>query len=104
MSVHPPGEGFIAHYNPQRDVDLLIAQQGILGQWETAEKPKEEKSAMFSIYKDLKEFVREHRGIIFTVVFIALLDKYLFEGALRERLKGIVNGLLGKAERLTNKD
>ncbi len=62
-----------------------------------AQKPKESK--MKEIINDLKKFVSEHRNIIYTVALVALADHFLFDGKFREKLKGLVDKMLNKAEK-----
>ena len=57
---------------------------------------------MFSIYGQLKEFVKGHRDILFTIVGILILDKYVLNGALRERVQKLVETLLERAESLVS--
>ena len=57
-----------------------------------------EKEEMFSIYGQVKEFIKNHRDIIFTIIAIALADKYLLNGALRSRLTKLVEAILSRAE------
>lgn len=51
-----------------------------------------------SVVNDLKSYVSENRNLVWTVVFVVLLDHFVFGGAFRERLKSLVEGLLNKAE------
>lgn len=47
---------------------------------------------------ELRGYIREHRNVLFTVVLVLLLDHLFFEGAMRERLKQLLSGMLTKAE------
>lgn len=71
---------------------------GLEEQLKGAKAQKEQK--VFSFYRSAKEFVTEHRSVIFTVVGLVLADKYLFNGALKDRIQKLVEALLAKAEAL----
>jgi hypothetical protein len=47
---------------------------------------------------DLKGYLSANKDLIYGLVLILLIDQYVFEGAFRNRIKGIVEGLLKKAE------
>ncbi len=57
-------------------------------------KKKEEKKMLGKI----KEYVDEHKNIIFTLGLIILVDHFLFKGALKERIKTSIEGVLKKVE------
>lgn len=66
-------------------------------------KPKEEKK-MFSIYSSFKTFVTKHSDVIFTVVLVLVLDKFVFGGALKNSLQGLADKLLSKAHKIIDKE
>lgn len=45
------------------------------------------------------EFVSEHRNVIYTIALVVLADHFLFDGKFREKLKGLVDKMLCKAEK-----
>lgn len=47
---------------------------------------------------DVREFLKSNRDMIWTVIFVLLVDQFAFEGAFRERVKGLLENLLAKAE------
>lgn len=51
-----------------------------------------------NMLQDIKKYISDNRDMIYTVAFVALLDQLLFDGAFRERLKALVEGLLVKVE------
>lgn len=53
---------------------------------------------------DLKAFIAENKSIIYWVATMFLMDHLLFQGAFRERLHGLMNKMLGKAEAAIDKD
>jgi len=55
-----------------------------------------------TVIAQMREYIKEYRNVIFTVAFVALADHFLFKGALRDRLKDLVENLLKKAEDKTN--
>lgn len=46
----------------------------------------------------LKKYVNEHQEMIYTIAIALLIDRFVFGGAFQERIKGIVEGFLSKAE------
>ena len=61
------------------------------------------KTMLTEITNDLKGYVRTHKDLIYTVIIVALIDQYVFEGQFRERLRTLVGKVLGKAEEKINK-
>lgn len=59
---------------------------------------KGEKSMLKSIGSDLKEFLAEHKSVIYWIAVALLADHVFFNGAFREKLHGLMNKLLGKVE------
>jgi hypothetical protein len=51
---------------------------------------------------DLREFVKQHRSVIYTVALVALVDHFCFNGALRGRIKTLLENMLSKAEAKIN--
>ena len=60
------------------------------------------KNMLTEITTDLKGYVRKHKDHIYTIILIALIDQYVFEGQFRERLRTLVGKVLGKAEEKVN--
>ena len=60
------------------------------------------KTMLTEITTDLKGYVRKHKDLIYTIILIALIDQYVFEGQFRERLRALVGKVLGKAEEKVN--
>lgn len=48
---------------------------------------------------DLRSYVKENRQLLYTVALVIALDHFLFNGAFRERIKGLVESLLSSAEK-----
>lgn len=46
----------------------------------------------------IKEYIKEHKQVIITIGVVLLVDHLVFGGAFRERVKGLVEKLLNKAE------
>lgn len=59
---------------------------------------KEQRSMLRELTGDLRGFIKDNRDLIFSVLMVLVLDHYVFAGAFRERLKGVVEGVLHKAE------
>lgn len=54
-----------------------------------------------NMLQDIRSYVKENRQVLYTVAFIVALDHFVFNGAFRERLKGLVDGMLKKVEEKT---
>ena len=48
---------------------------------------------------DLKSFIKEHRNIIYIVLAILLIDRFFLGGKLTERIKAMVEKMLGGIEK-----
>lgn len=51
------------------------------------------------IGSDVKTFVKDNRQVIYTMAFVLLVDHLVFGGAFRDKLKELVNKLIGKVEK-----
>jgi len=61
-----------------------------------SEPPKRRKTML----ENVKGYIEKHKDVIFTLGLVILVDHFLFKGALRERIKKTVEGVLSKAENL----
>ena len=66
-----------------------------IGETGKNDKLKERKTTMMGEFKD---YIKAHRDLLFTVVFVLLLDHFVFGGAFKEKLQSVVGGLMKKAE------
>lgn len=55
-------------------------------------------SYMKEILADARNFIKEHRTVIYTVALVVLVDHFVFKGQFREKLKDLVGKFLKKAE------
>lgn len=53
---------------------------------------------MKDIFTDIKGFIKTNNTIIYWIALIFLADHFFFNGAFRERLRSLVNSLIGKVE------
>lgn len=61
------------------------------------EKPKE--LTMFGEFKqDMKSFIKEHKGLIYSVILFYLVDHFCFDGKFKAKLQEIMHRLIGKVE------
>ena len=66
---------------------------------------KIEQKGNYKMLDQLKDYFKKHQEIFMTVFFVLLEDHFFFNGALRERVKKLVEGLLTKVENsLTSKE
>ena len=47
----------------------------------------------------LREWFQKHSDTLITVAVVIVIDHFLFNGSLRERLKDLLNGLLSRCEK-----
>lgn len=59
-------------------------------------KPQVEGKNMLN---DLRSYVKDNRQLLYTIALVVALDHFLFNGAFRERIKGLVESLLSSAEK-----
>lgn len=67
---------------------------------ETQPQTKEQTSML----SEFRAYLREHRDLVFTILIIAAVDAFFLDGALKSRLKAILNGFIDRAESKLNKD
>lgn len=70
----------------------------------TPPTPKRKGHMFKDLFGDLQTYIKENRDLIFSIVFVLVLDEYVFEGAFRERIKSVIEGVLKKVERKTGID
>ena len=75
----------------------LVGSSTSVTQVKTQSQVQEERTTML---QEFRKFVAEHRDLIFTVLLLLAVDYLAFNGALRERLEGLLRGV---ADRLTKK-
>jgi hypothetical protein len=63
-------------------------------------KPQRRKTML----ENVKGYVEKHKDMLFTLGLVILVDHFLFKGALRERIKGTVEGALKKVENSFHKE
>lgn len=59
---------------------------------------EETKNMNNTVTSDIKNFVKEHRQIIYWVVLALIVDHVFLNGQLRSKIKNIIQSLLNKAE------
>lgn len=64
----------------------------------------QKQEAKRGIMKSFREYLNQHRDMIFTVALVFICDHYLLGGALKERLKSLLEGILNKAETKFHKE
>lgn len=74
-----------------------ISFGGLIENYTLVNKQKENK--MKEILKDLGQFLKEHRTVIYTVALIALVDHFILGGKFRDKLKELAEKALTKAHK-----
>lgn len=59
---------------------------------------EETKNMNNTVTSDIKNFIKEHRQIVYWVVLALIVDHVFLNGQLRSKIKNIIQGLLNKAE------
>lgn len=92
----------------QSQHDALAALQRSVTPQRTASKaapaPPRKVGMVKELFGDLRGYVRDNRDLIFSIVFVLVLDEYVFKGAFRERIKSVIEGVLKKVEDKTGID
>lgn len=52
-----------------------------------------------SYMDSIKDYLKEHKSILMTIGVVLLVDHLVFDGAFREKVKEIINKMLGKVEK-----
>ena len=68
-----------------------------------AQKPLEKRPMLKEIGTDLKGFISENRTIIYWMAVLFLLDHFFFNGSFLERLKGLMERMIGRVEKHIDK-
>lgn len=58
-----------------------------------------QKKGGFKMLKNLKEYFNKHQDALITISLIALIDHFLFNGALTQKLQTTIEKILGGAEK-----
>lgn len=93
-----------AQYQPAQAIQWSTYPNGPLSplySTTTDAKPKKKETKMLG---KVKEYIEEHKNIIFTLGLVILVDHFLFKGALRERIKTSIEGVLKKVEEQFHKE
>lgn len=66
------------------------------------EQPKVESTTIKkenkSMFKAAKEYFYEHRDLIMTTLFLIVVDQFVFDGVFKEKIKSLVDRIIGHAE------
>ena len=66
----------------------------LAGRVDAIEKSKPKGEGMI---ETVKCYINKHRDFLFTVILVMVVDHFVFKGALREKIKGVIDGALNKA-------
>ncbi len=101
-------------YNQQNQLGSMIQYQGDrpeyvycpltndikdrFGNTRATNVKKQETNMITEVAKDLKQFIKDHKSTIYVIAALLLADHFMFNGAFKEKLKGIMSNLVGKVE------
>lgn len=93
---------------PGQQLQALMQQRQIQQQASPAPKlaaatqPGKAHHMFKDFFGDIRGYMKDNRDLIFSLVFVLVLDEYIFGGVFRERIKAIVEGFLKKVEDKTH--
>jgi hypothetical protein len=91
----------------RKDLTMDLKAKSSVGQVETAVNKSMEKVSKQTVtpnkggrtmFDEVKGYFRKNADTVMTVGLVVLVDHFLFDGALRERIKKMLSNILGKAE------
>lgn len=99
------GELIARHQNSEMNQQKLLAllnmppvKPKINPKLEIETKPKQETNMISEVSKDMKAFIKEHKSAIYWVAILMLCDHFFFHGAFKEKLREMMNKMIGKVE------
>mgnify|MGYP001578597155 FL=1 len=85
-------------YQQQMNQQQYVASSGLSSTLYYKEHPMVEQKRRKTMLGEVKEYIGKHKDVIFTLGLVILIDHFLFEGALRNRIKGTVEGVIKNLE------
>lgn len=88
-------------YDPHSDSYIINGQKISARAFLTEEtKIKTKEKSMLSEFKsDIKTFFSQHKGLIYTIVSVYLIDHFMFEGKFKAKLSEIIHKVIGNLEK-----
>lgn len=65
-------------------------------------KKLKETNMVTEVVQDAKKFIKDHKSTIYVVAILLVVDHFMFNGAMKEKLKAIMQNLIGKVEAKLN--
>lgn len=59
---------------------------------------EKQRGFMAEFFSDVRGYFKDNRDLILTVALVLVIDEFVFDGAFRDRIKKLVNGMLKKAQ------
>jgi hypothetical protein len=78
----------------EMDQQLIAAKYKPIG----TNPPKKETGMFTEMWKDVKGFILEYRGVLYFLAAALIVDELVFKGAFRERLRGMADKIIAKVE------
>lgn len=88
-------------YHGPRGIETMGSHLGSIdkfGNYPQIETKKEKISMLKEVSNDVKLFIREHKSMIYWILVLLTIDHFFFHGSFKEKLKEIMNKLVGKVE------
>lgn len=76
--------------NPTPTIPVASKQRGFMGE--------KQRGFMAEFFSDVRGYFKDNRDLILTVALVLVIDEFVFDGAFRDRIKKLVNGMLKKAQ------
>ena len=93
----PDRDGFINNRTGEFIPSTSTTKSGIL----TPNKP-EETNMVKEVVQDLKSFIKDHKSTIYLIAVLLIVDHFVFNGSMKEKLKSMMQNLVGKVENKLN--
>lgn len=89
-------------YNPYTDLSILPKYDPKTHYLVSNKKPIEGVNMITEVVKDLKQFVRDHKSTVYVIAILLIVDHFMFNGAMKEKLQSLMQNLIGKVEAKLN--
>lgn len=89
----------IATTDKEQELNRILPDQLVTNFSESNYRLVTKENKMKEILKDLGQFLKEHRTVIYTVALIALVDHFILGGKFRDKLKELAEKALTKAHK-----
>ena len=87
-----------AQTQSQQEYNKYINKKSLEGNLDIATKKGETKS----MFKEFKQYIADHRDLVFSILLIMFADSFFLNGALRTKLSSLLHGVVTRLENKVN--